>query len=140
MIRFCCRHIFFRDEDFLKLNNKLYEFFRRKPGWWFTACVELLSSNFIRIQQLFNNDLSSLKKLFSAYSFTDKKTKNGNCCMSRQEKREILADMSLFPTIIALIRIFQVQKRVSSRKMILSMVSEYWSSWKDIFIREKFKP
>ena len=33
-------------------------------------------SNFIRIQQLFNNDLSSLKKLFSAYSFTDKETKN----------------------------------------------------------------
>jgi len=33
-------------------------------------------SNFIRIQQLFDNDLNSLKNLFSAYSFTDKETKN----------------------------------------------------------------
>jgi len=33
-------------------------------------------SNFIRIQQLFNNDFNSLKNLFSAYSFTDKETKN----------------------------------------------------------------
>ena len=33
-------------------------------------------SNFIRIQQLFNNDLNLMKNSFSAYSFTDKETKN----------------------------------------------------------------
>ena len=33
-------------------------------------------SNFIRIQQLFDNDLNLMKKSFSAYSFTDKETKN----------------------------------------------------------------
>ena len=33
-------------------------------------------SNFIRIQQLFDNDLNLMKNSFSAYSFTDKETKN----------------------------------------------------------------
>jgi threonine synthase len=32
-------------------------------------------SNFIRIQQLFNNDLEALKKSFSSYSFTDDETR-----------------------------------------------------------------
>jgi len=32
-------------------------------------------SNFIRIQELFNKNLSSLKKLFSSYSFSDDETK-----------------------------------------------------------------
>ena len=32
-------------------------------------------SNFIRIQELFNNDLESLKKAFSSYSFTDDETR-----------------------------------------------------------------
>lgn len=32
-------------------------------------------SNFIRIQELFNNDLNSLKNKFSSFSFTDEKTK-----------------------------------------------------------------
>jgi threonine synthase len=32
-------------------------------------------SNFIRIQELFNNDLSALKSKFSSFSFTDKATK-----------------------------------------------------------------
>ena len=33
-------------------------------------------SNFIRIQQLFDNDFNLMKNSFSAYSFTDKETKN----------------------------------------------------------------
>ena len=32
-------------------------------------------SNFIRIQELFNNDLESLKNAFSSYSFTDEETR-----------------------------------------------------------------
>ena len=32
-------------------------------------------SNFIRIQQLFNNDLEALKNAFSSYSFTDDETR-----------------------------------------------------------------
>ncbi|WP_299158525.1 threonine synthase [uncultured Tenacibaculum sp.] len=32
-------------------------------------------SNFIRIQELFNNDLASLKNAFSSYSFTDEETR-----------------------------------------------------------------
>ena len=32
-------------------------------------------SNFIRIQELFNNDLDTLKKAFSSYSFTDDETR-----------------------------------------------------------------
>ncbi|MEO9570122.1 MAG: threonine synthase [Polaribacter sp.] len=32
-------------------------------------------SNFIRIQELFNNDLDTLKKAFSSYSFTDNETR-----------------------------------------------------------------
>ncbi|WP_339658915.1 threonine synthase [uncultured Polaribacter sp.] len=32
-------------------------------------------SNFIRIQELFNNDLNALKKAFSSYSFTDDETR-----------------------------------------------------------------
>ena len=33
-------------------------------------------SNFIRIQELFDNDIVSLKKIFSSYSFSDEKTKD----------------------------------------------------------------
>jgi len=33
-------------------------------------------SNFIRIQEIFNNDLKALKTAFSSYSFTDDETKN----------------------------------------------------------------
>jgi threonine synthase len=32
-------------------------------------------SNFIRIQELFNNDLETLKKAFSSYSFSDDETR-----------------------------------------------------------------
>ncbi|NAS30403.1 threonine synthase [Flavobacteriaceae bacterium R38] len=34
-------------------------------------------SNFIRIQQLMNNDIHKLKSIFSSYSFTDQQTKEG---------------------------------------------------------------
>ena len=52
---------------------------------------------------------------------------------------KISANVS-FSYLIDFFQIFQVQSRVSSKKMILWMVSVYWSSWKDIFILERFKP
>ncbi|MBA6154970.1 threonine synthase [Tenacibaculum sp. S7007] len=43
-------------------------------------------SNFIRIQELFNNDLDSLKNTFSSYSFTDKETREAMKAIYKSSK------------------------------------------------------